>query len=95
LTLSVGAPVAYAATISVNTTADELNSDGDCSLREAIEADLGGGSDTLVLGGTSGADTFRLGTVGANLTSPAAREVTRWSRPRREATSPRAAAATT
>jgi CSLREA domain-containing protein len=38
LTLSVGAPVAYAATISVNTTADELNSDGDCSLREAIEA---------------------------------------------------------
>jgi CSLREA domain-containing protein len=28
---------AHAATISVDTTADELNSDGDCSLREAIE----------------------------------------------------------
>jgi CSLREA domain-containing protein len=38
LTLAVGSPTAYAATISVNTTADELNSDGDCSLREAIEA---------------------------------------------------------
>jgi CSLREA domain-containing protein len=30
--------VAQAATITVNTTADELNSDGDCSLREAIRA---------------------------------------------------------
>ncbi|MCU0494576.1 MAG: CSLREA domain-containing protein, partial [Chloroflexaceae bacterium] len=26
----------YAAVITVNTTADELNTDGDCSLREAI-----------------------------------------------------------
>src|SRR5687767_1162009 len=31
-------PVAYAATITVTTTTDELNSDGDCSLREAIRA---------------------------------------------------------
>ena len=30
--------VAEAAIITVNTTADELNSDGDCSLREAITA---------------------------------------------------------
>lgn len=32
------APTAYAATITVNTLDNELNSDGDCSLREAIEA---------------------------------------------------------
>ena len=31
-------PVVYAATITVNTTADEYNNDGDCSLREAIAA---------------------------------------------------------
>jgi CSLREA domain-containing protein len=38
LPLSLGASAAHAAVISVNTTADELNSDGDCSLREAFEA---------------------------------------------------------
>lgn len=31
-------PIVRAATISVNTTTDELNTDGDCSLREAIRA---------------------------------------------------------
>jgi CSLREA domain-containing protein/uncharacterized repeat protein (TIGR01451 family) len=31
-------PIAYAVAITVNTTADEFNSDGDCSLREAIAA---------------------------------------------------------
>lgn len=31
-------PPAYAAAIVVNTSADELNTDGDCSLREAIQA---------------------------------------------------------
>ena len=31
-------PIVYAANITVNTTVDELNSDGDCSLREAIRA---------------------------------------------------------
>jgi CSLREA domain-containing protein len=31
-------PVAHAATITVNTTDDELNDDDDCSLREAIQA---------------------------------------------------------
>jgi len=39
ISLSVGTvPLAHAATITVNTTADELNADGDCSLREAIQA---------------------------------------------------------
>jgi CSLREA domain-containing protein len=39
LIFAVGPPTAYAATtIPVNTTADELNADGDCSLREAITA---------------------------------------------------------
>ena len=38
--LAVGAPAApaSAATIAVTTTTDELNADGDCSLREAIRA---------------------------------------------------------
>jgi CSLREA domain-containing protein len=31
-------PIAHAQTITVNTTEDELNTDGDCSLREAIQA---------------------------------------------------------
>lgn len=53
------APIARAATISVNTTTDELNSDGDCSLREAIRAAnqnqavdaclAGSGADTIIL----------------------------------------------
>jgi len=38
LALAGAPPPAYAATIDVNTFADELNSDGDCSLREAIRA---------------------------------------------------------
>jgi CSLREA domain-containing protein len=38
LILLLDSHVAYAATISVNTTNDELNADGDCSLREAITA---------------------------------------------------------
>ena len=49
--------VAYAAIITVNTTDDELNSDGDCSLREAIQA---ANTDTAVDACTagSGADTI-------------------------------------
>ncbi|MBI3663337.1 MAG: PxKF domain-containing protein [Acidobacteria bacterium] len=49
----------HAATITVNTTADELNSNGNCSLREAIHAantdaavdacSAGSGADTIVL----------------------------------------------
>jgi CSLREA domain-containing protein len=43
LVLSLGltanlSPHAWAAAIPVNTTADELNTDGDCALREAIQA---------------------------------------------------------
>lgn len=34
----IGPPLASAATISVDTTHDELNGDGDCSLREAVQA---------------------------------------------------------
>src|SRR3990170_4392776 len=33
-----GGQAALAATITVTTTADELNSDGDCSVREAVRA---------------------------------------------------------
>src|SRR5690242_7952991 len=36
--LILGATGLHAATITVNTTTDELNNDGDCSLREAIQA---------------------------------------------------------
>lgn len=52
-------PTALAATITVTTTADELNADGDCSLREAIQSantdtavdacTAGAGADTIVL----------------------------------------------
>jgi CSLREA domain-containing protein len=38
LLFSLQVQIAHAATISVNTIADELNSDGDCSIREAIQA---------------------------------------------------------
>jgi len=34
----VFASPAWAATITVNTTADENNADGDCALREAVRA---------------------------------------------------------
>jgi CSLREA domain-containing protein len=61
-----------AADIVVNTTDDELNADGDCSLREAIQAantdqavdacPAGGGSDTLSVP----AGTYELALVGAD-----------------------------
>jgi CSLREA domain-containing protein len=53
------APVAHAAAIAVTTTADELNTDGDCSLREAIKA---ANSDSAVdaCAAGSGADTITL-----------------------------------
>ncbi|MGD2179193.1 MAG: choice-of-anchor Q domain-containing protein [Anaerolineae bacterium] len=52
-------PVAHAATVVVNTTHDELNHDGDCSLREAVQA---ANIDAAVDGCTagSGADTISL-----------------------------------
>jgi CSLREA domain-containing protein len=53
------APIAHAATITVNTTADELNADGDCSLREAVRAaNLDSAVDGCLAG--SGADTIAL-----------------------------------
>ena len=49
---------ASAATITVNTTADELNADGDCSLREAVEAANTNAAVDGCTAGTSGADTI-------------------------------------
>ena len=66
------APIVQAATISVNTTADEVNSDGDCSLREAIIAantdaivdacPAGNGADVIDLA----AGTYTLSLAGRN-----------------------------
>jgi len=66
-------PVARAAGISVNTTDDELNSDGDCSLREAIQA---ANTDSAVdaCPGGSGADTITLPAGFYILTIPGADE---------------------
>lgn len=55
------APAAQAATIAVTTTADELNTDGDCSLREALASandDGGPNADACTPG--SGADIISL-----------------------------------
>jgi CSLREA domain-containing protein len=62
-----GAPPAVAATITVNTTDDELNSDGNCSLREAIQA---ANTDTAVdaCSAGSGADTINVPVGTYNLT---------------------------
>ena len=67
-----GVPAVYATQITVTTTTDELNADGDCSLREAIVAantnaavdacPAGSGADTITLP----AGTFTLSLAGAN-----------------------------
>ena len=49
-----------AADITVNTTDDELNSDGDCSLREAIQAANTNSSVDACSAGASGLDTITL-----------------------------------
>jgi CSLREA domain-containing protein len=49
--LRMPAPAAYATTITVNTTSDEVNADGDCSLREAI---IAANTDTAVSGCPAG-----------------------------------------
>lgn len=56
---AVFTPLVYANTITVNTTADEVNNDGDCSLREAI---LSANGDTAVdnCSAGSGADVITL-----------------------------------
>ena len=52
-------PEAHAAVITVTTTTDELNADGDCSLREAITAANNDAAvDACVAG--SGADTIEI-----------------------------------
>ena len=71
LALALLPATALAATITVNETADELNNDGDCSLREAIQAAnddaavdacaAGSGDDTITLR----ADTYTLSLAGA------------------------------
>jgi CSLREA domain-containing protein len=63
------APIARAATITVTTTDDENNTDGDCSLREAIRA---ANTDTAVdaCPAGSGTDTVELPAGFYNLTLP-------------------------
>ena len=57
--MAMYAPIARAATITVTTTDDEVNSDGDCSLREAVRAaNLDQAVDACPAG--NGADTIRL-----------------------------------
>ncbi|MCS6909343.1 MAG: CSLREA domain-containing protein, partial [Anaerolineales bacterium] len=60
---------AYAASITVNTTDDELNNDGDCSLREAIQA---ANTNTAVSGCTAGSgdDTITVPAGTYTLTIP-------------------------
>lgn len=53
-------PIAHAATINVTTTTDELNSDGDCSLREAIRAANTNTAVDACLAGTTGADIINI-----------------------------------
>lgn len=70
-------PVAGAATITVTTTTDELNSDGDCSLREAIRAAntdaavdgcaAGSGTDTIIVPAGNYVFDAGLGTTGEDL----------------------------
>ena len=65
---------AHAVTITVNTTDDELNSDGDCSLREAIQA---ANSDSAVDGcvGGTGEDAIALPAATYTLTLGSSLEV--------------------
>ncbi len=57
LALLLCAHPVQAATITVNTTTDENNSDGDCSLREAIRsANTNAASDACVIGDLAGTD---------------------------------------
>jgi len=71
LALAAPAPqVAHAADIDVTTTDDELNSDGDCSLREAIEAANTDAAVDACTAGSTGMDTIYLpaGTYTLSLT---------------------------
>ena len=56
--LLLAAPASVAATITVSTLDDELNSDGDCSLREAIQAANTNAAVDACTAGESGADAI-------------------------------------
>jgi CSLREA domain-containing protein len=72
-TLALPASQAFAATITVNTFTDELNADGDCSLREAVRAaNTDRAVDACTAGG--GADTINLQTGTYSLMIPGASE---------------------
>lgn len=65
------APAAAAAPIPVNTTVDELNADGDCSLREAVRsANLDTAVDVCAAGNGTDTITIPVGTysTGNNVT---------------------------
>lgn len=74
LTYFLNPSVAYAATITVNTTTDELNSDGDCSLREAIRAANTNAIVDNCMAGSTGADVINLPAGNYLLTLPGAIE---------------------
>lgn len=73
LGMTQAAPAAPSATINVNTTNDELNFDGDCSLREAIRA---ANTDTAVdaCPAGSGTDTINIPAGTYNLTQTSGAE---------------------
>jgi CSLREA domain-containing protein len=58
--LAIGPAAAGAETIAVDTTYDELNGDGDCSLREAVQAANTNAAVSGCLGGDPGEDTVDL-----------------------------------
>ncbi len=76
--------IAQAATITVNTTFDELNADGDCSLREAIQAantdaavdncTAGSGADTITV--PAGTYTLSIAGVGEDLNATGDLDIT-------------------
>ena len=60
LALATPPATAHAATIAVSTTADELNSNGNCSLREAIHAANTNAVVDACIAGSGGTDTITL-----------------------------------
>ncbi|HEX9441303.1 MAG TPA: CSLREA domain-containing protein, partial [Roseiflexaceae bacterium] len=72
---AVPAPAAHAATIGVDTNADELTVDGNCSLREAIRAaNLNAAVDACPSGSGAASDTITLPPDTYTLSIPGANE---------------------
>lgn len=79
-------PAAYAAALTVNTVDDELNSDGDCSLREAVQAAntdaavdgcaAGSGVDTITFAPALAGGTISLSIIGDTTLGPTAFGIT-------------------